>query len=163
MSIISRLSSSLLVQSSKTEPPKTQQLYVFVKANVRSLSPRVFLPYPFTPCTQTLIGNLLLFQLKQREKPYATEWTDVALLISRSVMGEFGLTTSRSLRRHLRKEKRQKRNGFCKITSSFLVRGGKEYIKKGSWGANFPYWKYLALAVSLGRVVLFSALTETEN
>lgn len=53
---------------------------------------------------------------------------------------------------------------YChKITSSILLRRGKWYLKTCPWGANFFYWKHLALALSLGRTVLFSALTETEN
>lgn len=41
----------------------------------------------------------------------------------------------------------------CKIISSILVRGGKQYVKTRSWGAGFPYWKHLALAVSLSRIL----------
>lgn len=102
---------SFLVESSKTQPPEMQQLSFFFKEIVlRSFNPE-YLPRflhstPAHPAPR-LCGKLLALPAAAGGKPYAMECTAAAFLISRSVIGDFGLIMSRSCRRHLGKEEEE--------------------------------------------------------
>lgn len=102
---ISSRFSSFLLESAKTQPPEMQQLCLFFKEIIlRSFNPE-YLPKfihstPALPAPR-LCGKLLALPAEAGGKPYAMECTAVAFLISRSVIGDLGLITSRSFRRHL--------------------------------------------------------------
>lgn len=108
---ISSKFSSFLVESSKTQPLEMQQLCLFLnevilRAFYLEYLPKYLHSSPALPAPR-LCGKLLGLPAEAGGKPYATECTAAAFLISRSVIGEFGLITSRSCRRHLWKEKQE--------------------------------------------------------
>lgn len=79
-------------------------LLSFKEIILRSFNPE-YLPKfihstPALPAPR-LCGKLLALPAEAGGKPYAMECTAAAFLISRSVIGDLGLITSRSFRRHL--------------------------------------------------------------
>lgn len=88
-----------------------QQLCLFFKEIIlRSFNLEYLLKFlhstPALPAPR-LCGKLLALPAEAGGKPYAMACTAAAFLISRSVIGDLGLSRSRSCRRHLGKERQE--------------------------------------------------------